>query len=218
MVSVSEHNYWESRYQSGGTSGIGSIGKGKAWKWGIIDHYAPNIQSVVDVGCGDLSFWSGRKCEDYTGIDVSSTILERNKSSHPEWRFILSSSDKFLNGLKRECVFCFDLLFHIIDEDVFVNTLHNICRYSSHYIFVSTWKRNPFSRVGSVRRFLRTGDTNILRYLIFPAKTDMKYQYFRLLNDYSGIFREHGFCLLGEHESSNAEDCMYVFEKKQAIR
>jgi 2-polyprenyl-3-methyl-5-hydroxy-6-metoxy-1,4-benzoquinol methylase len=138
LVSILQLNYWEDRYQQGGVSGEGSVGKERDWKWNVIDKYIPNVESVVDVGCGDLSFWLGRKCKDYIGIDVSETILEKNKSSHPEWRFRLASSDKFIEGIQKECVFCFDVLFHIMTEDSFVKTLHNICRYSSKYILIHT--------------------------------------------------------------------------------
>lgn len=76
-----QNNYWEKRYSIGGSSGKGSIGKERAWKWSIIDNYSPNIQNVIDVGCGDLSFWSNRECKDYTGIDMSETIIEKNKTA-----------------------------------------------------------------------------------------------------------------------------------------
>lgn len=215
-MSIIQLNYWKDRYRQGGTSGNGSVGDERAWKWKIIDRYIPNLESVVDVGCGDLSFWLGRKHKDYVGVDVSETILKRNESSHPEWRFILASSDKFINGLEKECVFCFDLLFHIMNEDSFVKTLHNICHYSSRYVLIHTWKHNPFSRPYALRKFLENPDFLTLKYVVFPSNTDMKYQYFRLLNDYYDIFQKYSFQLLGEHENPNKEGCMYVFKKMQA--
>jgi len=207
-------SYWENRYRQGGVSGEGSVGEERAWKWKIIDSYIPNLEGVIDVGCGDLNFWLGRKCKDYVGIDISETILKKNKSSHPEWRFILASSDKFIKGLKRKCVFCFDLLFHVMNEDSFVKTLHNICRYSSRYIFVYTWKNNPFSRLYALRRFLTKLELLSLKYVIFPSKTDMKYQYFRSLVEYYDIFQKYSFQLLSEHENPNKLGCMCVFKKK----
>jgi 2-polyprenyl-3-methyl-5-hydroxy-6-metoxy-1,4-benzoquinol methylase len=212
---IFQSNYWENRYQRGGTSGEGSIGQGRAWKWKIIESYVPDLQCVIDVGCGDLSFWSGRKCEDYTGIDISETILEKNKSSRPDWTFIRSSSDKLVEDLKRENVFCFDILFHIMDENVFQNTLHNLCQYSSKYLFIHTWKNNPLSRTGALRRVLKAPDLNTLKYIFLPAQTDTNYQYFRLLTNYLNIFQQHGFELLGEHENPNHEGCMYIFKKKE---
>jgi len=211
-MSIFQSDYWENRYRTGGTSGEGSIGRGREWKWKIIDNYVPNIQSVIDVGCGDLSFWSGRECVDYTGIDISETILKRNKSLHPEWNFIHSSSDEFIENLRKENVFCFDILFHIINEKIFLKTLTNLCQYSSKYIFIHTWKNNPFSRLGALRRILKKPDYKTTKYIFFPAKTDMNYQHFRLLTDYLNIFKKHGFELLAEHDNPNHEGCMYILK------
>ena len=73
--------YWNKRYANGLTSGDGSIGCLKDFKWGIIDKYVGDIsqKSVIDVGCGDLSFWEGKDCDEYTGIDISNVVIEHNK-------------------------------------------------------------------------------------------------------------------------------------------
>ena len=72
--------YWEQRYSKGDTSGPGSIGKAREWKWSIIDEEIPLIDSVIDLGCGNLAFWEGR-CppKDYVGIDISPTIIRKNR-------------------------------------------------------------------------------------------------------------------------------------------
>ena len=209
-------SYWENRYEHGGTSGEGSVGEGREWKWRIIDRYTPNLQSVVDVGCGDLSFWLDRKCKDYTGIDVSETILKKNKTARPEWEFVKSFSDEFIPNLKKECVFCFDILFHIVNEDSFVKTLHNLCHYSSRYLINPHMEKQSVFSKRCIKKILKDPQFRSLKYFFFPAKTDMKYQYFRLLTDYYDIFPKHGFQLIGEHENPNKEGCMYVFEKKFA--
>ena len=53
-----EAAYWEIHYHLGGTSGAGSVDKYRAWKWEAITTYLPKVEHVVDVGCGDLSFWA----------------------------------------------------------------------------------------------------------------------------------------------------------------
>lgn len=58
-------------YRKGGNSGEGSGGKTRGWKWEQILSVIPNVESVVDIGCGDLRFWEGRKCESYVGVDIS---------------------------------------------------------------------------------------------------------------------------------------------------
>ena len=71
------NQYWESRYDTGGTSGDGSYGKLAKYKAEIINSIIINekIQSVIDFGCGDgnqLEYFSIPK---YIGLDVSKTAI-----------------------------------------------------------------------------------------------------------------------------------------------
>lgn len=70
---------WDVRYRLGGSSGWGSVGASKYWKWSVIDRYINPIDDVVDVGCGDLTFWDGRDCQRYVGIDPSSYVIKKNR-------------------------------------------------------------------------------------------------------------------------------------------
>lgn len=82
-------DYWDARYRSKRTSGVGSIGENRAWKWKQIETYVKvSNRSVLDIGCGDLSFWEGRKCASYVGLDFSPTIIERTRKARPDWIFI----------------------------------------------------------------------------------------------------------------------------------
>lgn len=77
------NRYWEERYKSGGTSGRGSTGFIRIWKWWQIKRHTKRLNNVVDVGCGDLSFWKNQHAINYTGIDQSQTIIEKNKDLYP---------------------------------------------------------------------------------------------------------------------------------------
>jgi len=55
-------DYWERHYSKGGSSGPGSIGNYRSWKWNTILEFENSIDDVIDIGCGDLSFWEGRNC------------------------------------------------------------------------------------------------------------------------------------------------------------
>ena len=85
---------------------------------------------MVDVGCGDLSFWVERDCEDYVGIDISSTVIEKNREERPKWQFMYANAKDRVEGLRKETVLCMDLLFHVMDEDSFIKILDNLCHYS----------------------------------------------------------------------------------------
>lgn len=135
--------YWDGIYKSGGNSGPGSIGFERAWKWQVIRKFVARLDSVLDIGCGDLSFWNSLYCETYTGVDFSQTVIQINKHSHPDWRFINIKTET-RQPIHARLVFCLDLLFHVLDRDNLNSILQNLAFYSEDLIFVYCWSRNPF--------------------------------------------------------------------------
>ena len=127
---------------SGGRSGPGSVGRHRDWKWGVIGRYVPDIYvvSVIDVGCGDLSFWEGRDCAKYLGIDWSEFIIAQNQASRVGWDFLILPAEQYVPNIKATVVFCFDLLIHIEKGASFRKILENLCQYSKDLIFVFGWE------------------------------------------------------------------------------
>jgi 2-polyprenyl-3-methyl-5-hydroxy-6-metoxy-1,4-benzoquinol methylase len=215
--------YWDRRYKQGGTSGSGSKGKEREWRWNVIQEYIQNINEVVDVGCGDLSFWEGKTCDDYTGIDISEKIIIKNRMKRPDWDFIIASADEFIEGLMKECVFCIGVLFHVMDDEIYKHIIINLCKYSKKYIVVYSWITNPFNRTNSLRRFV----TNLfslklramlisLKYIVSPTVTDGVYQYFRPFEKSFQIFSEYGFDLIGKRITPDRIGAFYIFANASA--
>lgn len=174
LFRIPERLYWNLRYWRGGISGRGSIGKYKEWKWDYITQVVGSIDSVIDVGCGDLSFWDGRLdiCEGYLGTDVSDIIIRKNKTIHPDLQFIRGPAGEYIPNISARIVFCLDTLFHIMSEDRAIKTLENLCKYSTEWIVISTWRRNPF---------------------VSKGKRSHKHQYFHPLPEYESLFVSRGF-------------------------
>jgi len=217
-----EEQYWDERYANDGTSGEGSIGGNRDWKWSVVERFVPFYTSVLDVGCGDLSFWEGRECEDYTGIDISKTIIENNIKRRPKWKFICENAGTRIEGLKKDVVFCFDILFHIMDSKTFIEILQNLCHYSNDYILIHTWLNNPFSNKNQLKKlgksFLKLKGGNVLvslnKIMSKEKSTDGRYQYYRPLKNYLELFRNNGFQLIGTEENPNKIGAIYIFRKR----
>lgn len=214
--------YWEEHYKKGGTSGAGSIGEYRRWKWEIIDKYAKSVDDVIDVGCGDLSFWEGRDFPNhYTGIDISQTIVERNRKSRPNLTLLCSSAEDYVNIGTATIVFCLDVLFHIMDDSIYEKILSNLTRYSSHWIFIFTWSKNPFSSLQTrlsvaKNNMLQGGKLKSVLSHICDNSSDGRYQKYRSFETYLAIFEKAGFQLKAEerNEKVSKYGSMYVFKKK----
>lgn len=214
---MNEKDYWEKRYKDGATSGKGSIGKMRLWKWNVIKKYLNTIDDVLDVGCGDLSFWSNLDCKSYIGIDISPYIISKNQEERPNWKLICSTADIFHSNIESRIVLCFDVLFHIINEKSYLTTLKNLISYSKEWIFIHTWFRNPFSSWNYRYNWLRTGQIKMLiSSLANKVITDNKYQRYRNFIKYAPIFENRGFHLIGieKNESINLYGAIYVFHRQ----
>jgi len=191
-----EEAFWETRYSLGYDSGEGSAGVEADWKWKMIIEFMPRITSVIDVGCGDLRFWkAGPKPDRYVGIDISETIIEKNRRI-PErnHKFFCAPAEKRIYGLKAPFVFCIDLLFHIMDDNRYEAILENLCHYSSRFIFIHTWIDNFF------------GDRDRGPF------TDGKHMTFRRFEDYFPIFDRNGFSNPLIKRNPNGIGALYLFQ------
>jgi hypothetical protein len=138
---------WNEHYKKGGQSGYPkdyAIARG--WKKNIISKYFDITKdSVIDIGCGDLQFWDGEMPLYYIGVDISPEIIQQNKNKYPELTFIASNGITPLD-ISSNIVICFDMLWHIIDDDDYIKILKNIKCYSDKYIIIYTWNSNPFNK------------------------------------------------------------------------
>lgn len=140
-----ERKYWNEHYLVGGTSGAGSVGGYRKWKWNVIGQYV-NIEdkSVLDVGCGDLTFLNGKKFRDYLGLDISGTIIKRDRKKRPDLSLaVLDVTDPNIHTQQYDVVLCMDLLFHIMKEEDFGTLLGNLNRWAGEWLFLINWCKNP---------------------------------------------------------------------------
>jgi hypothetical protein len=217
--------YWETRYKSGGSSGAGSVGRDREWKWGVIASYVSPVDDVIDVGCGDLSFWDRRNCQKYLGLDVSQTVIEKNRFVRPYWRFCTRDAEIRIEGERARIVLCLDVLFHVIDEGKLNRILNNLCYYSNEWIFVYTWSQNPFAlrwQLHELSRALATLDapgalaiaSRVAASFFKETISDDVYQRYRRFDSYLPIFTKNGFRVVGRRKIPWGIGEMFVFCKR----
>jgi len=110
-------NFWNERYETNIKLGSGRGSRGKFIKMketlvdGAVKQY--NVESVLDIGCGDCEVNKNIRFKKYTGTDVSDYVIERNSILFPQRSFILANFDDLtMSGKKYDMVICFDVLIH----------------------------------------------------------------------------------------------------------
>jgi len=148
--------FWNDRYKDGGNSGLGSYGVLADFKAGVINEFMRNnfIDSAIEFGCGDGNQISSIDYPSYAGLDISEAAINLCKN-----RFKQDSSKKFFvfdpSGYKElelaeaDLVVCLDVLYHILEEDDFTNTLDAIFRCSKKYVILYTMLHEPSNQVAA---------------------------------------------------------------------
>ena len=152
-----EELYWDKRYRYGGESGAGSVGAYRKWKWSIIDKYVKvKEKTVLDVGCGDITFLKGKRFKGYLGLDISPTIIKRNQKKRPDLLFdtVDVTQIRFIVP-QFEVLLCMDLLFHIMDDDDFEDLLGNLNHLAGEWLFLINWCKNPLLYLKDDHQYFR---------------------------------------------------------------
>lgn len=136
--------YWERRYARGGTSGVGSYGRLALYKAEIINSFVKkhNIQTVIELGCGDGNQLAYYRIPNYIGLDVSDTAIKRCKkrfSGDESKRFFLydnQSSGMIGNLEKADLTLSIDVLYHLVEDSVLFKHIADLFRYSNQYVMI----------------------------------------------------------------------------------
>lgn len=145
MSRKTDKKYWDYRYQRGQNSGMGSYGDEAVFKLKEIDKFIDDkglIKSVLDVGCGDinmaLQFMPFFLNAQYLGIDISKVVIERHlskKLAKLNFKIIENSIFKYSSDI----VICFDILFHIMDDNDYRNMLISLKKSWTKYLLIATY-------------------------------------------------------------------------------
>lgn len=133
--------YWNDRYVKGQNSGLGSYDKYAEFKADIINSFIKEnkINSIVDYGVGDGNQLKLINTENliYTGIDVSEFIISKCKEEFKE-----DKTKTFLHvgniddELKAELILSCDVIYHLIEEEVYKEYMENLFSMSKKYVII----------------------------------------------------------------------------------
>ena len=131
-------DYWETRYASGGNSGVGSYGKFSEFKAEVLNRFVKDraIRSVMEFGCGDGNQLSLAVYPRYSGYDVSNMAVEMYRL-----RFAGDPTKSFANldqykGEQAELVLSLDVIYHLVEDDVFDRYMRTLFDASTRYVII----------------------------------------------------------------------------------
>ncbi|MGN6196272.1 MAG: hypothetical protein ACTHOB_15135 [Ginsengibacter sp.] len=134
--------YWEKRYRRNGTSGNGSYGRSAEYKANFLNRFVEhhNIQTVIEFGCGDGNQAMQFHFPSYIGLDVSSTAIEKCNEmckDDPSKQFFIS--DKKKTRLKAELALSLDVIYHLIEKEVYENYMKQLFEAATKYVIIYAW-------------------------------------------------------------------------------
>lgn len=131
--------YWERRYARGGTSGEGSYGDLARFKAGVLNDFVAEhqVQTVVELGCGDGHQLSLATYPSYVGFDVSARAVElcrQRFADEPPRRFELL--DEAGPGVTAELAMSLDVIYHLVEDEVFERHLRQLFDAASRFVAI----------------------------------------------------------------------------------
>lgn len=135
--SFDSSKYWEERYVNGGNSGNGSYGFLAEYKKDFLNQFIVenNIKSLLEYGCGDCNQLGMIECDQIIGVDVSKTAIDICKKLLPNSEFITIQKG-FFPKLKTDLLLSLDVIYHLIEDDVYEEYMTNIVNHGSEFLII----------------------------------------------------------------------------------
>lgn len=139
----SSPEYWEQRYAQGGTSGPGSYGVNAIFKAEVINNFVreQKISSVVELGCGDGHQLSLAQYDNYIGLDVSRTAVERCRArfKHDDTKhFLVYEPHLFVpnRAVSAELGLSLDVIYHLVEDRIFEIYMQHLFTSATRFVII----------------------------------------------------------------------------------
>lgn len=132
--------YWNNRYSKKENSGAGSYGRLAEFKANIINNFVQenNVKTVIELGCGDGNQLKLAKYKSYIGFDVSKEAIKicENVFKTDQTKLFRNYSNISKQEYFADLVISLDVIFHLIEEEVFQKYMENLFRLSSRFVII----------------------------------------------------------------------------------
>ena len=158
LSKISSKSYWENRYRKGGNSGSGSYNHLAKFKASILNSFVikNHINTIIEFGSGDCNQLSLANYKNYIGYDVSQTAIKicKKKFKNDKTKTFIHLNDNFKNNKKADLSISLEVIFHLIEDEVFNSYMLNLFKSSKKYICIYSSNINsPSARYVRHRKF-----------------------------------------------------------------
>lgn len=153
-------NYWDNRYRGGGNSGAGSYGQLALFKNRVITDFCRqnDITQILEFGSGDGNQVSLLPDElGYIGLDISREAVNicrkkfKNALNRKFYLFSGKSGYCKKKGLSAPVTLSLDVIYHLIEDDVFENYMSELFSSSTRYVIIYSSNKVAEKEVKHVR-------------------------------------------------------------------
>jgi len=163
-------SYWESRYASGGNSGVGSYDKFAEFKAEVVNKFVAEhqVQSVIEFGCGDGNQLKLAAYPRYLGLDVSPTAIAKCRKD-----FAGDGTKSFApvseyQGEKMDLALSLDVIYHLVEDAIFQQYMRALFESSLRYVIIYSSDSEDVQSPSSVhvrhRKFTSFIDLNLTEW------------------------------------------------------
>ena len=146
----SSRSYWENRYAKGGNSGAGSYNHLARFKASVLNYFVikNHINTVIEFGSGDCNQLSLANYKNYIGYDVSQTAISicKKKFKNDKTKTFIHLDGIFNNKKKADLSISLEVIFHLIEDEVFNSYMQNLFDSSKKYVCIYSSNFNRPSR------------------------------------------------------------------------
>lgn len=198
--------YWNDRYLRGGNSGAGSYNNLAQFKGDVINNFIKTnqIKTIIDYGVGDGNQLKLISTENliYTGIDVSKFIISQCKEEFKDDKTkIFIHIDDIDNELKADLVLSCDVIYHLIEDNVYKEYMDNLFSMSKKYVIIYA-KNEDINHVIHVkfRKFSNYIESNLPEWQLIKHIPN-KFQQLKL----------------GQNNDKTSPSDFYIYEKEDVF-
>ena len=136
----SSNIYWENRYSRNGNSGAGSYNNLALFKASVLNNFIKknNINKVIEWGSGDCNQLLLENINSYIGYDVSHTAIDicKAKFINDKTKTFIYMNETFKNNLKADLSISLDVIYHLLEDNVFNLYMQNLFNSSNKYVCI----------------------------------------------------------------------------------